>query len=81
MKNMSRPGASLPAGFLCRSWVARLGVARATEPALAASEGRMPKAKLASSERRPWMAVANVRRCGTGNPDRMSGGEPIFGPL
>ena len=33
-------------------------------PALLTSEGRMPKAQSASSERRAWMPEANVRRAG-----------------
>jgi len=39
------------------------------ETASAASEGRMPGAQPASSERRPWRAVASVRRRGMGGPE------------
>ena len=39
------------------------------EPALPASEAMDGEAQAASSERRPWMADANVRRWGTGDPE------------
>ena len=47
----------------------REGLPMSREPALAASEGRMPRARPLSSERRPWMAEANVRRRGVGSPE------------
>ena len=39
------------------------------EPALPASGAMDGGAQAASSERRPWMADANVRRWGTGDPE------------
>jgi hypothetical protein len=46
----------------------RLWAAHPLETALAASEGRMPRAQPPSSERRAWMPAASVRREGVGSP-------------
>ena len=57
-----------PAGGLYGIGCIREGLPMSREPALAASEGRMPRAQPPSSERRQD-AGANVRRRGVGSPE------------